>query len=135
VRLAAPRLAALPGLDVVEAGAPINAAHLFADVDAAIVVDAVRTSDGRRAPGELVRLELGDERLPTNVGSSLSSHGFGVGEAIALAAALGDLPPVVVLGIEAGGTTEGTGMSPPVGAALDALADLIATEAERLSSP
>jgi hypothetical protein len=42
---------------------------------------------------------------------------------------------VVVLGIEAGGTTEGTGMSPPVGAALDALADLIATEAERLSSP
>jgi hypothetical protein len=40
-----------------------------------------------------------------------------------------------VLGIEAGDTTEGAPPSPPVRASLDALADLIVTEAERLSAP
>ena len=134
MRLAAPRVAALPGVDIVEAGAPINAAHLFADVDAAIVVDAVRTSDGRRAPGELVRVEVSADGRLGDVGSSLSSHGFGLGQAIGLAAALGDLPGVVVLGIEAGDTTEGAPPSPPVRASLDALADLNVTEAERLSA-
>ena len=135
MRLAAPRVAALPGVDIVEAGAPINAAHLFADVDAAIVVDAVRTPDGRREPGELVRIEVSADGRLVDVGSSLSSHGFGLGQAIGLAAALGDLPSVVVLGIEAGDTTEGAPPSPPVRASLDALADLIVTEAERLSAP
>jgi hydrogenase maturation protease len=134
-RRAAPRLARLAGVEVVEAGSPLNAVHLFEEADAAIVVDAVRTADGGRETGELIRLEVGPDGLPGSVALSLSSHGFGVVEALGLAAALGELPSVLVLGVEVAGTTEGAPLSPPVRRATRALADLIVTEAERLSTP
>lgn len=135
VRAAAPRLAALPAVVVVEARTALNAVHLFADVGAAIVVDAVRTAGAGTSAGKLVRLEVHDGRLPGGVGSSLSTHGFGLGEALGVAAALGDLPTVVVLGIEAADVVHGASPSPPVLDAIDALADLIVTEAERLCTP
>ena len=135
VRRAAPGLAQIPNVELIEAGAALNAIHLFAEVDAVILVDAVRTSGPTPRPGRLVRAEVGPAGLPGSMRSSLSSHGVGVGEAIALAAAVGDVPTVLVLGVEVGATTGGEGMSPPVEAALEALVARIVTEAERLSSP
>lgn len=62
----------------------------------AVIVDAVRPAP---APGTVHRLtDLGD--LPAR--SPASSHGFGVAEALALGRRLGQLPPWVVIGVEAG---------------------------------
>ena len=64
--------------------------------DLAVIVDAVRTG---AAPGTLHRFP-DPTALPA--GAPVSSHGFGLGEALGLGAALGELPPrVVVLGAEA----------------------------------
>ena len=59
---------------------------------AVVVVDAVRAPHGGRPPGTIVRAEAGPGGLPAEIGSSLSSHGFGVAEALGLAAALDGAP-------------------------------------------
>jgi len=84
VREARPRLEAL-GVRVVEGAIGPDLSDLLADADAAVLVDAVRTPGGEREPGTLVRVVGGPEGLPGEVGVPLSSHGFGVGEAVALA--------------------------------------------------
>lgn len=53
-------------------------------------------------------------------------HGFGPDQALALAAALGRLPPrVLVVGIEAGDLGHGEGLSPAVAAAVGPAASLV----------
>lgn len=61
----------------------------------AVIVDAVRPAP---APGTVHRLTYSDD-LPAR--SPASSHGFGVAEALALGQRLGQLPPWVVIGVEA----------------------------------
>ena len=132
VEAARPRLEALEGVDVVETGPALNVVHLLDAVDAAVVVDAIREPRGARPPGTLVRAEAGPEGLPADLGSSLSSHGFGVAEAIGLAAALERAPRVVVLGVEVSDVTEGHALSAPVAATLPALVEGVVTEVEEL---
>lgn len=117
VRAARPDLEAL-GVEVTETGAGLHVVDLLAGVDAVVIVDAVREPHGARPPGTIVRAEAGPEGLPAEVGSSLSSHGFGVAEAVGLAAALEGAPYVVVLGVEAADVTAGHGLSEPVRVAL-----------------
>ena len=57
-----------------------------------VVVDAIRTPAGARPPGTVVRADAGPDGLPAEIGSSLSSHGFGVVEAFGLASAIGPTP-------------------------------------------
>lgn len=132
VRAARPELEAL-GVEVVETGAGLHVVDLLAGADLVVIVDAVREPSGARTPGTIVRAEAGPEGLPAELGSSLSSHGFGVAEAVGLAAALGGAPRVVVLGVEAADVTAGHGPSPLVRDALPRLATLIVGEANARS--
>ena len=71
-----------------------------------------RSTSSTRAPGPL-----------TARTGSASTHGLGLAEALELGRALGRLPArTVVVGIEAGQTDTGDGLSAPVLGALDAAA-------------
>jgi hydrogenase maturation protease len=67
---------------------------------------------------------------------SVSSHGFGVAEAIGLARALGALPPhCIVYAIEAAGFTPGAAPSPAVTRAAHQVAERILAEIATLPPP
>ncbi|MBI3647809.1 MAG: hydrogenase maturation protease [Actinobacteria bacterium] len=119
--------------DVVEAGTAFRVVDLVRASRAAVVVDAVRTAGGGRRPGAVVRAEPGPDGLLAEIRGSLSSHGLGLAEALGLAAALGPVPKVVFLGVEAGDVTAGHPLSPPVEAAVDELVERVVAEAARLS--
>lgn len=99
----------------------------ISDRELVVIVDAVR---GAGAPGTVHRLDL-DLHHPAP-SRPASSHGTGVADAIALGAALGRLPPrVVLVGVEAGRVGHGAGLSPAVTAALDEAAELVRREVSR----
>ncbi len=90
-----------------------------------VVVDAVRSG---RAPGSIVRLEVGRDPWPPGLGTT-STHGLSLTEAVALGQALGRLPRrLVIYGIE--GSTFGVGeeLSAEVAAALPELERAVAKE-------
>ena len=134
VRAARLELEEVPDVEVVETGAGLHLVDLLDGVDAVVVVDAVRAPRGGRAAGTIVRAEAGPQGLPAEVGSSLSSHGFGVAEAVGLAAALGDAPRVVFFGVEIADITAGHGLSGPVATALPELVTRVVGEARLLST-
>jgi hydrogenase maturation protease len=133
VAAARAELDTLPGVEVVAQASPLSVVHLLEGADAVIVVDAIRTPGGGRAPGTPVRAEAGPDGLPAEIRSSLSSHGLGVAEAVGLAAAIGRVPRVVVLGIEAEASAAGAGRSAPVERGLPGLASMIVEEARTLA--
>jgi hydrogenase maturation protease len=90
---------------------------LWQDTDAVVLVDAVCAGvcAGAR-PGTLHRFAVGTEPLPA-LFSGISTHAFGVAEAIELARALRQLPPVlVVYGVEGETFETGAGLSAAVAA-------------------
>lgn len=91
-------------------------------VEAVILIDAVR---GGQPPGTVYRLTPEEaERLP----AGLSSHGFGLAEALRLARALRVRPArLEIHGIELGKLT-GEGLSPAVEAAAKRLADRLLSQ-------
>ncbi len=90
---------------------PIELLDALEGVDGAVLVDATRSS---RPPGTVHEPALDELREARPV----SSHGLGVGEAVALARSLGRAPRrIAIVGIEAASTT-GDGLSAPVRAAL-----------------
>ncbi len=119
------RARAPAGVDVVRTRDPLRLLDLLEDTERAIVVDAMRSPSGARAPGTLVRIEVGPDGSPAALRSSLSSHGLGLVESIGLAAAVGDLPPIVFHGVEAGALAAGSDLSDAVRAALPALIDAV----------
>ncbi len=131
-RLSRAELRGLAEVEVLEAGPAIRVLDLLDDTDALVVVDAVRTPLGGRAPGTLVRAEAGPEGLPAELGASLSSHGFGLGEVVGLAAAMGRAPRIVFLGVEAASAAAGFPLSPAVADALPDLVRGVVEEARRL---
>jgi hydrogenase maturation protease len=123
--------------------------ELDVDVAAVVLVDAFRSDGGR--PGDLVRLETTAGSIdirgsrgpsarteavagetPVQVGTSLSSHGLGAGEAVALAGALGRAPRVVFLGIEAAEVSVGADLSRKVRSSLPSLERAIVDEVRAL---
>ena len=120
---------ALENVDVVRARDPLRLLDLLENVERVIVVDAVRSPSGARAPGTLVRIEVGPDGSPAALRSSLSSHGLGLAGSIGLAAAVGDLPPIVFHGVEAGAFAAGSDLSDAVRAALPALIDAVLADA------
>jgi hydrogenase maturation protease len=124
------------GLDVVFARAPFDVLDQLDDVDVAIVIDAISTPGGGRAPGTLIRAEADEAgRLPGELRSSLSSHGLGVGEAIGLAGALGRAPRVVVHGVEVADVTAGAPLSAAVRGAVPQLVSAVLADIARLTTP
>lgn len=101
----------------------------FKDAQATIIVDAVHSG---APPGTVHRLKLSD--LDTGASSELlSSHGFGLADALALAKSLGALPNrVVIYGIEispdAARPTPDQALSEDVAQAVETLLPLILGE-------
>ncbi len=105
-----------PGIELLE---------LFPLADVILFVDAV-VSGG--APGTLHLTSLPSKELEPQALGSLSSHGWGVGEVVKLADALGrPMPRIYLLGIEAGTVAEGAARS-------DAVEEAIALVVERVSA-
>jgi hydrogenase maturation protease len=133
VREARSQLEEIPGVRVVFGAIGPDVSDLLADADAAVLVDAIRTRGGRRGPGTLVRAEAGPDGLPAEVGTSLSSHGFGVAEAVGLAKVLGGPSRIVLLGVEVGDVSVGHPMSRIVRERLSELVRLVLREAGALA--
>jgi hydrogenase maturation protease len=127
-------LGTIPGVEVLPLISPIDVVHHLDGADAVVVVDAIRTPRGARPPGTLIRAVAGPDGLQDEIGSSLSSHGFGVVEAFGLASAIGPLPEVVVVGVEAEQTAPGRPMSVAVRAALPHLTEAVVREARSLAA-
>jgi hydrogenase maturation protease len=119
-----------PSIHATAVSEPVRVLDHLGGCETLLLVDACRSG----APaGAIHRLVWPDPRLrePDNA----STHGFGVARVLELAAALGCLPPqVVLIGVEAqtcGPTAE---MSPPVRRALPALYRQVLAEARRRTS-
>lgn len=126
-------LESIPGVEVLPSVSPVDVVHHLDGSDGVVVADAIRTPGGTRRPGTVVRAVAGPEGLPAEIRSSLSSHGLGVAEAVGLAAAIGPVPRVVVLGIEAETSAAGAGRSPAVERGLPLLTSMIVEEARAQS--
>jgi hydrogenase maturation protease len=99
------------------------------DCDALICIDAAAPLG---APGRVHRLDLATAELLHEM-SFTSSHAFGLADAIALARALQRVPKdIIVFGIEGQCFDGGAPMTPEIGAAALAAADLIVGEVGRL---
>ncbi len=95
-----------------ESGDAAALVQILAEHDAVFIVDAVHTQSAE--PGHLHRIDARGGPLPAPF-REVSTHGFGVGEGIELARALGTLPgTVVIYGIEAGAFTPGRPPTPAV---------------------
>jgi hydrogenase maturation protease len=107
----------LPGVEPVVLAEPLRLLEHLDGCGCLVVVDACRSG---AEPGTVVRLAWSEARPATH--RAESTHGFGVAEVLALAEALGRLPPrVVLLGVEAQVCGPGAGLSPAVRAALPEL--------------
>lgn len=116
----------LPTVDLVECdGEPTRLLDLWAGAEVAVVVDAVRT--GARPPGTIHRRSVRHPSFGRARGAT--SHAVDFGDAVALAAALDRLPGRMLLYlVEAGDTSAGVGLTPPVAAAVTELVAEIAEE-------
>jgi len=115
------------GVNAVEQeGEPVALLEAFADREAAIVVDAVRSG---AAPGTVHRVDVSKRPLPAELCGASSTHAVGVGEAIELARALDRLPRrAIVFGVEGERFEAGTGLSAAVTAAVEPLVEVILAE-------
>ena len=104
---------------VISEGEPADMLEAWAGARLAVVVDAVRALPS--VPGRLHRVVLNTtDAVPA---TTVSSHGFGLEAAAALAAALDRLPGrLIVHAVEVADTTQGIGLTPEVAAAADTLA-------------
>jgi hydrogenase maturation protease len=107
---------------VITDGEPTRLIEAWTGAALAVVVDAVRGQPPH--PGRVHRFVV--DRPRAGVARTASSHGFGLDEAIALAVALDRMPGrLIVHAIEAADLTQGTGLTPPVAAAVGMVATAI----------
>lgn len=110
---------------VVSDGEPARMIGAWEGASLAVVIDAVRADPA--VPGRLHRLVL--DEADSAPGSAVSSHGFGLGEAIGLARALDRMPGrLIVHAVEVADTSQGTGFSPAVAAVVGALTSAVLRE-------
>ncbi len=99
--------------------------------DAVICVDAAMSSG---APGCIHRFDANAEPIPREL-SLVSSHIFGLADAIELARALGMLPEIlIVLAVEADNFQTGSEMAPEILSAAEAVEELILNEIKALQA-
>ena len=103
---------------VVSDGDPTRMIEAWTGASLAVVVDAVLADPP--APGRLHRIVV-DRAADAGV-HPVSSHGLGLGDSIALARALDRMPErLIVHAVEAADVRYGTGLTPAIAAAADAL--------------
>jgi hydrogenase maturation protease len=99
--------------------------------DAVVLVDTMRSGE---PPGTIRRFDVSGEGLAARLGGSVSSHGFGLHEAIELGRALNRLPRrVIVFAVEGRDFAAGTTPSSEVEAAIAPLACAVLREAAELA--
>ncbi|HTR17776.1 MAG TPA: hydrogenase maturation protease [Acetobacteraceae bacterium] len=117
---------------IVQGGDMLSLLGDWAGVDALVCVDAAVSG---ASPGQIHRLDLAADELPRDL-APVSSHAFGLPEAIALARALGEAPRrIVIYAIEGRCFDGGAAMSPEAVAAAEAVAGHITAEIARLRQP
>ena len=98
-----------------------------------VVIDAV--SSGVPA-GTVSRFDASAQPLPQHLGSTCSTHDFGLNEAIELARAVDRLPNrFVVIGVEGADFTPGSGLSPAVDSAVERAVEAVLQELGSLAAP
>jgi hydrogenase maturation protease len=119
----------LPGVRVEECIEPLALIDLWASYEAVVVVDAVRS--GAR-PGTVHRRRTGPERPPLTPlrGGAASSHGMGLDSVAELARALGRLPDLRVVGVEALSFEYGAPLSAPVARAVQRTVEAVLDDAD-----
>lgn len=96
------------------------------DADTVVIVDATHSG---KEPGTVQVFEADDADIEKRSGT-VSSHGFGVWEAIELSRALGCLPKrLVIYGVEGRKFGFGTHLSPQVEKAVDTIVELVMKDA------
>jgi hydrogenase maturation protease len=102
----------LPGVSlVITDGEPSRLIDLWESAELAMVIDAIRTLGSD--PGRIHQFTV-DEAV-ADPGTSASSHGLGLGEAVELGRALGRMPQrLIILAIEGVDFSVGLGFSPAV---------------------
>ena len=110
---------------VVTDGEPTRLIEAWAGAALAVVVDAVRAEPSR--PGTVHRFVVDGPGSGST--QSASSHGLGFDDAIRLAMALDRMPArLIVHAIEAADLTQGPGLTPPVAAAVGAVATAVLSD-------
>jgi hydrogenase maturation protease len=98
------------------ATAPFQLIDLWEGADDVVVIDAARSG---APPGTIHRFEGGTQTLPAGLRGG-STHAIGLAEVVELARTMGRLPVrLTVYGIEVGGLSQGSALSPEVEAAVD----------------
>lgn len=118
------------GARVVErGGGAAECLEVWQGEDAVVVIDAVQSG----APPGTVQVFDAHAELPFP-SAGVSTHGFGLGEAIGLGKALGQLPRrLFVVGIEGKSFEPGTGLSEEVSRALPRAIETVLETVRRLS--
>lgn len=108
------------GIELIEHwGEATSLVETMAGSESVVIVDAAMSGAG---PGTWQRFEAGQNALPSNL-AEMSSHGFGVTQAIELARVLGSLPKRCrVYAIEGNSFEAGTPLSADVAKAAEAVA-------------
>jgi hydrogenase maturation protease len=105
-----------------------EATGLLACMEGAAAVWLVDACVSGKPPGTVQRFDVTDMPLPQGA-FNLSTHGFGLNEAIELARALDQLPPrCIVYAVEAGSVVAGEPLSSKVAAAVEEVAGRIQEE-------
>jgi hydrogenase maturation protease len=91
-----------------------------------IIIDATNSGSN---PGTIRRFDASKAKLPVEFSAGVSTHGWGVSEAIELSRALKTLPPqVIVIGIEGAGFEMSGELSDKVRAAIPEVIEMILKE-------
>lgn len=105
-----------------------EATAVLARLERAGAVWLIDASFSGAPPGTIRRFDAAATRLPRSA-FGISSHGFGLGEALELAETLGMLPePCVVYAIEGGNFDVGAPLSPDVARAVEEVAERVRRE-------
>lgn len=116
----------LRGVEIIEAEGEATA--LLAAMQKSPVVFLIDACVSGAQAGTVRRIDLAQSPLP-EAQYGVSSHGFGLAEALGLAAALGTLPPRCVLyAIEGQSFDRGAPLSNPVRAAVDRVVSSLSDE-------
>ena len=117
----------LPRVQIAESRATVTAVQeAWKNAAGVIVVDAV-VSGG--PPGAIYRFNAHGAGVPVQLSRSLSAHGWGVAEALALGNVFQELPPwLIIYGIEGKNFGPGQEVSPEVAAAIPELVRRIERE-------
>ena len=111
-------------------GEPTGLIETWADAEALWLVDAVSSG---APPGTVHRVDASHDELPEQFGGG-STHHFSLGEAVAMARALGRLPDhVVVFGVEGERFEIGDELTPEVAAAVPVVVAAVRGEVRRPS--